>query len=274
MLGWRSLTSTSTSTPKQPTAVRVVGRPLLCVSDIRGDLVALNSILDAVKELDLAGVAACGNHCVGGPHPFEVWNRLTSLGAHMTRGPSDVALGAIDKVHADLTPSSVMEEARLVTFLRARKALGDVVCRRLAELPSTLVVSLDDNSGVMVLHGSPADDSDGLFDNAHLGQEVACVAEDVLVCGATGQPFARRVERAVDEIVVDEDGDSPAGFSLPVQPLLVVNCGSVALHAVQTVDQQRTAFAVLVAAGDDGRVHAWGHDVPVVLARTKQAARG
>ncbi len=272
MLGWRSLTSTPTKTSAAP--VRVVGRPLLCVSDIRGDLVALDSILDAVKDLDLAGVVACGNHCVGGPHPFEVWNRLTSLGAHMTRGPSDVALGAIDKVQAEITPTSAMEEARLVTFLRARKALGDVVCRRLAELPSTLVVSLDDNSGVMVLHGSPADDSDGLFDNAHLGQEVSCVAEDVLVCGATGQPFARRVERAVDEIVVDEDGDSPPGFSLPAQPLLVVNCGSVALHSVQTADERRTAFAVLLASGDDGRVHAWGHDVPVMVARAKQAARG
>jgi hypothetical protein len=56
--------------------------------------------------------------------------------------------------------------------------------------------------------------------------------------------------------------------------LLVVNCGSVALHSVQTADERRTAFAVLLASGDDGRVHAWGHDVPVMVARAKQAARG
>ncbi len=243
--------------------VKANGRALLCLSDIHGDLQALEAVLDSVKHLDLCGIVACGDHVVGGPHPFEVWSRLSSLGAHLTRGPTDVALGAVDKVAHDVTPSSAAEEARLLTFIRAKKALGDVLCRRLAELPSTLVVSLDDTSGVMVLHGSPADDSDGLYDTDDLDDLVASVAEDVLVTGATRRPFARRIDRPQDAVVLDEDGEAPPAFMLAPRPLLVVNAGSVGMNPVRTADERRTAFAVLVAPGDDGRVHAWGHDVPV-----------
>lgn len=269
MNGWRPLSSkadiTTTTTPSTAAGIITRGRPLLCLSDIHGDLQALEAVLDSVKHLDLCGVVACGDHVVGGPEPFEVWSRLVSLGAHMTRGPTDIALGAVDKLAHVVTPSSAAEEARLLTFIRARKALGDVVCRRLAELPSTLVVSLDDTSGVMVLHGSPADDIDGLYDTADLADHVATVAEDVLVTGATRKPFARRIERPQDAIVIDldDEDEGPPAYMLAPRPLLVVNAGTVGMNPVRTADERRTAFAVLLSSADDGRVHAWGHDVPV-----------
>ncbi len=270
MNGWRPLTCkadlTTTTTTRVAKALPLIvphGRPLLCLSDIHGDLQAVEAVLDAVKHLDLVGIVACGDHVVGGPQPFEVWTRLVSLGVQMTRGPTDVALGAVDKLAANLTPTSAGEEARLLTFIRARKALGDVVCRRLAELPSALVVSLDDTSGVMVLHGSPADDCAGLLDNDDLEDHVSTVAEDVLVTGATRKPFARRIERAGDIVVLDDDGDVPPAFMLAPRPLLVVNAGTVGMNPVRTGDERRTAFAVLIAPGHDGRVGAWGHDVPI-----------
>ena len=223
-------------------------------------------MLASVKHLDLCGVVAAGDHCVGGSQPFEVYTRLVSLGAHLARGPSDLALGALAAGVVDPTPSTAIEEARLVQFLRTKKALGDVVCRRLAELPSTLVVSLDDTSGVMAMHGSPADDSRGLVDDDTLADQVACVAEDVLVTGATHEPFARAVERIDDgvrviNLVDDDDGGPPP---LPPHPLLVVNCGSVGMSPARRKDLRRTAHAVLLAPCDDGRVHAWSHDVLIV----------
>jgi predicted phosphodiesterase len=263
MSGWRSLLVDDVGRPP----VRRVGRPLLCLSDIHGDLVALESVLSAVRSVDLGGIVVAGDHCLGGPKPFAVWQRLQSLGAQLARGPSDLALGALQAV--DRTPSSAAEEARILAFLRTRQALGDVVCRRLAELPATLVVSLEDTRGVMVMHGSPVDDCRGLTDDEHLADDVACVAEDALVVGATHVPFARRVAReppwceAKGEKEEDED-DAEGGIALPPAPLLVANVGSVGMSPVRRPDGRRTAHAVLVAAGDDGALHAWGQDVLVV----------
>lgn len=235
-----------------------VGRPLLCLSDIHGDLVALESVLDAVKHLDLCGVVAAGDHCLGGPDPFAVWQRLHDVGAEMVRGPSDIALGML-RVKG-MSPRNAREEARLVTFLRTQQALGDVVCRRLAELPSTLVVSLDDTSGVMVMHGAPSDEYRGLADDEHLEAEVGCVAEDVLVCGSTHRGFARRF-----------DGDCIGASG----SLLVVNAGSVGMSPtlVRTLDthlhdgahgpHERSAHAVLLVPYSDGRVRAFPRDIAV-----------
>jgi predicted phosphodiesterase len=229
-----------------------VGRPLLCLSDIHGDLVALESVLDAVKHLDLCGVVAAGDHCLGGPDPFAVWQRLHEVGAHMVRGPSDLALGML-RVKG-MSPRNAREEARLVTFLRTQQALGDVVCRRLAELPSTLVFSLDDTSGVMVMHGAPADEYRGLADDEHLEAEVGCVAEDVLVCGSTHRGFVRRF-----------DGDCIGASG----SLLVVNAGSVGMSPTLVSAfgaqerSERSAHAVLLVPHSDGRVRAFPRDIAV-----------
>jgi predicted phosphodiesterase len=217
----------------------VCGRPLLCLSDIHGDVDALESVLDAVARVELCGIVATGDHCLGGPDPFGVWQRLLALGAHCARGPSDLALGTL-RVH-NMAPRSAREEARLVTFLRTQQALGDIVCRRIAELPSTLVFSLEDTRGVMVMHGSPSDEYRGLQDDEHLEAEVGCVAEDALVCGSTHRSFARRV------------GEN----------LLVVNAGSVGQSPVRGARGERTARAVLLAPCADGLPRAFARDIAV-----------
>ena len=230
-----------------------IGRPLLCLSDIHGDPVALESILTATGDLELCGIVAAGDHCLGGPDPFGVWQRLHELGAVMVRGPSDLALGML-RVN-EMSPRSAREEARLVTFLRTQQALGEVVCRRLADLPSTAVVSLDDTSGVMVMHGAPSDEYRGLCDDDHLESEVGCVAEDVLVCGSTHRGFVRRIEQ-----------------------LLVVNAGSVGMSpTLVTTDAalggERSGHAVLLAPFSDGRVRAFPRDVVVDLAVRERLLR-
>ncbi len=226
-------------------APRPTGRPLLCLSDIHGDRAALEAVLDAARHLQIEGIVAAGDHCLGGPDPFGVWQRLLQLGATLVRGASDLALGT---VHAgDVRPQSAREEARLLTFLRTQEALGEIVCRKLAELPVTAVVSLADTSGVMVMHGSPNDDLRGLLDDEHLADEVACVAEDVLVVGATHRGFERRVAK-----------------------LLVINAGSVGRSPTR-LQNARSAHAVLVQPFSDGVVRAYGRDVPVSAAAVRRA---
>lgn len=239
-----------------------MGRPLLAVSSVAGDLAALDAVLASVEGVELCGVVAAGDHCLGGPDPFGVWQRLMDLQATLVRGESDLALGTLEAERlptglasvavrldglarrvplAHYRPTSAEDEARLETFLACRAALGDIVCRRLGELPSTAVVSLDGRAGVMVTNGSPADEWRSLtpeMTEIELIHEVGCTAEDALVVGRDGRGFLRQ-----------------AG------PVLVVGAGSVGRSPFRTGRGDRTAHAVLIQEFTDGAVRARALDV-------------
>ena len=215
---------------------------MLVLSDIHGDLDALDSVLAAIDLSKTCGVVVTGDHCLGGEAPFEVWRRLHEIDAVLCRGLTDLALGTVRE------PPEALKEpgarARVEAFQRTQDALGDIVCRRLVELPTTAVVSLDDQRGVMVMHGAPNDRHRGLSaasNDDELAAQTACVAEDCLVVGLTHEPFARRLG-----------------------PLLLVNAGSVGQSAHRTEAGQRTAHAVLIQSFTDGQVHAASQDIPVV----------
>ncbi len=223
-----------------------VGRPLLVVSDIHGDLAALEAVLAEVEGLDLCGIVAAGDHCFGGPDPLGVWLRLQGLNATLVRGETDWALGAVpsEKLKAWMSADLGEEEQRRLSQFEATKsAMGDILCRRLADLPSTVVVSLDDRSGVMVLHGTPSSvhrSLDADMPEAEFGTEVACIAEDVLVVGRSHRGFVRRDSK-----------------------LLVVGAGSVGQSEVVGAGGEKTAHAVLLAPFADGKVYAAARDVVV-----------
>lgn len=236
---------------------RPVGRPLLALSDVHGDSDALERVLAELRGVELCGVVAAGDHCYGGPDPFGVWQRLQDLQATLVRGETDLALGTLEAERlpsgvaevavraaglpwplrvASFTPESDEEKARLDTFLAAREALGEIVCRRLAELPTTAVVSLDGRAGVMVTHGSPSDSWRALtpeMREIELIHEVGCTAEDVLVTGRSHRAFARTA------------GD-----------VLVVGPGSIGQSRDRARPGLRAATAALIQEFTDGRVRA------------------
>ena len=228
-----------------------MGRPLLAVSDIHGHLDALEAVLDQMVDTELCGIVAAGDHCLGGPQPFEVWQRLLQLGATMVRGESDLALASVDG--ATLAARGEFSAERVAAFQRTQDALGDIVCRRLGELPTTAVVSMDDRSGVMVVHGSPAYVQSSIVpehSDDELEQLMGCVAEDALVVGRSHRGFVRRRG-----------------------PVLVVNAGSVG-EGPTGPDGARRAHAVLLQEFSDGVLRAAERDVLVpARARGRRALR-
>lgn len=243
MAGW--LPACATPSP-QP-----VGRPLLAVSEVCGDLRALDAVLDAVDPLELCGIAVAGDHCLGGEQPFEVLQRLREREAVLVRGPTDLALATLQ---ADqMVPRNREQELALRAFLRTQEALGDVLCRRLGELPSSAVISLDDHSGVMVLAGSPRDEHLVLgpeLSDAEIEEATFCVAEDVLVCGRSSVGFVRRLSRVI-----------------------FVNAGSVAKSAGRSHTGGRTAHAVLIQPYSDGVIRAFPADIDVPTGRKRATHR-
>lgn len=228
-----------------------VGRPLLALSEICGDLRALDAVLAAVDTLELCGIVVAGDHCLGGTQPFEVMQRLRERNAVMVRGPTDLALGSLRA--EQMVPKTREQERALRSFVDTQAALGEVLCRRLTELPSSAVVSLDDHSGVMVIAGSPRDEYRVLgpeLSDAELEEATFCVAEDVLVCGRSAVGFVRRLSRHV-----------------------FVNAGSIGKSALRGPKGGRTAHAVLIQPFSDGVIRAFPADIDVPNQRRPRAQR-
>lgn len=195
-----------------PKDARPVGGALLVVNEIRGDIDLLNEILFATEDLNLVGVVAAGDHCLGGQDPFAVYRRLNHISAKMVRGETDDALG----VRLEHKPDDLRDVSGYESFLRTQERLGQVVCRRLSELPTTQVVHLGGHAGVMVVSGTPKLPHRGIneeMSDAELESLCGCAAEDVLIVGKGEGPFVRRINNTI----VAHPGRLSRGEALLVQ---------------------------------------------------------
>ena len=186
---------------------------LLCISDIHGHADALAAVLATAERRGYQRLLVAGDLCFAGPKPLDTWRRLTQAGAVCVQGVGDRALATIDPaaVHA----RSEHERARLGRLSEVRRELGELILARLARLPATVRLPLDDGGELVLVHGSPADPMEPLsYDmsdeeiSALLGDDPA----DVVVCGGSHVPFDRTVS-GVRVINVGSVGEAPRGHA-------------------------------------------------------------
>jgi putative phosphoesterase len=191
------------------------------ITDVHGNLPALESALDRIEELGIERIY-CGGDLVGyGPHPNEVCALIAERGIPTIYGNYDYAIARdlddcgcayIDQHDRDLGQQSV--NWTLQHTDRAAKAF-------MRELPFDLRFSVGDR-GVHLVHGSPRKVNEYLFEDkpVRLYERLAAAETDpVLAFGHTHKPWIRRY------------GD-----------VLFVNCGSV---GKPKDGDPRSAFAVL-----------------------------
>ncbi|MFW2389105.1 MAG: metallophosphoesterase family protein [Polyangiales bacterium] len=169
--------------------------PIGFLSDLHGNLRALDAVLGELERLGVKRVYVAGDLLLGGEEPLAVWQRLQSLGAVCTRGPSDLALGSVDPGSLVPIDSEQRKQARL--FADTRAAIGDLVAERLRRLPEQQRIPLIDGREVLMVHGAPGDPgreiSHDLSDDEILGLLNDDPA-DIIICGATHVPFQRAAE--------------------------------------------------------------------------------
>jgi predicted phosphodiesterase len=185
--------------------------PIACFSDVHGNLPALKAVLAACRERGVTDIFVAGDLLLGGAEPMEVWQELQRAHARCVRGPSDLALGSVEA--AALRTGTPEEAERAKEFARTQRAIGDLVRRRLVELPDRIRVPMLDGRELVVVHGSPADPMEGIDHDlddeailAMLGGDPA----DIVVCGATHVPFQRAVQD-VHVVNVGSVGQAPGG---------------------------------------------------------------
>ena len=168
--------------------------PIAFLSDVHGNLVALNVVLAELERLDVKRLYVAGDLLLGGDEPLEVWHRLQALGATCTRGPSDLALGSVDP--GSLVPIDEEQRRQARLFSATRAAIGDLVAERLRRLPEQQRIPLVDGREVLMVHGSPADGNREISHDLSDDEVLALLDEDpadIIVCGSTHVPFQRAV---------------------------------------------------------------------------------
>ncbi len=219
------------------------------ITDIHGNLPALEAALTRIEEFGIEQVY-CGGDLVGyGPHPNEVCGLIAERGISTIYGNYDYAIARDEEDCgcAYVTPHD-RELGQLSvdwTLAHTSQASKDLM----RGLPFDLHFTVGD-SRVHLVHGSPRKVNEYLFEDkpARLYERLAAAESDrVLVFGHTHQPW------------VHEFGG-----------VLFVNCGSV---GKPKDGDPRGAFAVLRATADgvDASVERVDYDAEAVAAEVREA---
>jgi predicted phosphodiesterase len=181
------------------------------LSDVHGNLQALEAVLDELKRRAVRDVFIAGDLLLGGSEPLAVWRKIQSAGARCVCGPSDLALARVDA--QALKPREAEEIEKVRAFVATQKALGELVLKRLEQLPRQLRLPMIDGGELLLVHGSPKDAFEPLGHEME-EDELRLLLEDdpadFVVCGGTHVPFARKVDE-VQIINVGSAGSAPEG---------------------------------------------------------------
>jgi len=168
--------------------------PIAFLSDLHGNLTALDVVLTELERLGVKRTYVAGDLLLGGPEPLEVWQRLQALGAICTHGPADLALASVDPQSLVPIDDEQRRQARL--FADTRAAIGDLVAERLRRLPEQQRIPLIDGREILMVHGSPVDMNRELSHDLSDDEMLALLNDDpadIIICGSTHVPFQRQV---------------------------------------------------------------------------------
>lgn len=164
------------------------------ISDIHGNLPALEAVLDEIDGLDVDEIVVAGD-VLPGPFPAETFDRILAAGRPIRfihgNGDRNVLRAMRGQDLAEIGPAFhewIRWNASQLTSLHAET---------IASWPSTL--TFESALGrVFVCHATPRNDTDVFFRRTAaeaLLPHFESVAESVVVCGHTHLPFDRRVGR-------------------------------------------------------------------------------
>lgn len=195
-----------------PGKIAPASAPMAFLSDVHGNLAALDAVVDELRRRDVHAIYVAGDLLLGGDHPVEVFKRLQQLDAKCVRGLSDTALV---RVRPDsLAPVDAEQIERATEFLRTRESIGELALKFLERLPEKLRIPLIDGTEIVMVHGSPQDPTTEMsadMDDDELYALIAGDPADIVICGASHVPFQRDLEGEVRIVNVGSVGDSPEG---------------------------------------------------------------
>jgi len=200
------------------------------LSCIHGNIEALEAVFDDLREADVDDVICLGDLVGYGPYPNEVIRFIRQHDIRCVRGCWDTAIG---ERHEDCGCKFASEEdaefGKAVFGWTLRRVTGKTR-RFLTELPFGVLRRDTPAGAVLYVHGSPRSASEYLTETTHdllLFERAAAAECDVLVCGHTHVPFARKIEGTLRVRNALGPRSGSRSRSVALQTKLIVNAGSV-----------------------------------------------
>jgi putative phosphoesterase len=164
---------------------------LAILSDVHGNLPALETVLDDVRQHGVDGLLVAGD-LVGGPQPNETTTLLRALDAQMIRGNSDTA---VLQYANGLAPASRYTHLQFAMLRWTCTNLHPKTLSTLRSLPEQRVIAMPGTAAIRIVHGSPQDPAGSIYpgrDPASLELALDQTEEPLLVCGHTHEPWQVR----------------------------------------------------------------------------------
>jgi putative phosphoesterase len=171
------------------------GSRIAALSDIHGNIQALNAVLEEIDRDQPDMIVVCGD-VASGPFPNETLERLMELGepAYFIRGNADRELVSAYDSHLQFNPEE-KDPALLFSSWSAQQ-----INRRqrnfLASFEDRVVLDVLGLGKVLFCHGSPRSDEEiitSLTPEDSLEKLLAGINEKVVVCGHTHHQFDRKM---------------------------------------------------------------------------------
>jgi predicted phosphodiesterase len=238
-------------TVNAPTSVR-----LGVVSDIHGNVAALDAVLADGAALGVDRWWALGDLVLFGPRPVEVLERLDALDdVAYVKGNTDRYVVTGEQPHPHRTPADAVGDLELVERLVGmagaigwtRGALAQAgLLDALSALPTEQRTTLPDATRLLGVHASPGrDDGPGIDTDsadADLGALLAGSDADIVVGGHTHDP--------TDRVVDDVRALNPGSAGLPRRGVgaawLMIDAGDDGID----VERRRVPFDVDAVVAD------------------------
>ncbi len=194
------------------------------LSDIHGNLPALEAVAAEIRREKPDAVLVAGDLVFNGPHPngcVDALRHLESEGALIVSGNTDIAVGDFDygaafPQYQDGVPETVTSAAEW-----AHDELGDDQLDWLRRLPAERRMRADDDTLVLVVHASPGSQTRGFdqaLDNNVVVERAAATDARVICVGHTHLPEVRDLGF---KLIVNDgscgyvfDGDPTASWAL------------------------------------------------------------
>jgi putative phosphoesterase len=219
---------------------------IAALSDVHGNLLALQEVRKAVDAARPDYVAICGDLALNGPDPagtVDLVRELEKAGAFVICGNTDLAVTDGDYTAAFPWFTEGAPDSYKVATEWARDQLGDERVDYMRHLPWERRLRVDDTL-VLFCHASPGSLTDGLppdLDQVVTIDRVGRTDASVIVCGHTHVPEVREIGWRT--LVNDGsagyvfDGDPTATWAL-----IEIDEGKV------TAEIRRTGYDVMAAA--------------------------
>ncbi len=196
---------------------------LVVLSDVHGNVVALEAVRKAIKKEKPDAILVAGDHVLNGPEPAATVDALQAMeadGAIIIQGNTDVAVADFDFVAAYPSMTDGVPDAIRYGAEWAHEALDDARLDWLRRLPSERRLRLEDTL-VLLTHASPGSQTAGFdkdLDASVTLERLSRTDARIICCGHTHLPDIR--DFGWKQVVNDGsagyvfDGDPTASWAL------------------------------------------------------------